>query len=131
MAPWILAGLPIPQHLLEAHVYTEVVEPSQVMPAALRWAKSLIECSPDAVQITKGQISLWREGKGVEAVVTESMDRHSATYAGPNVLEGLKAFGEVRCLLESEPTRDHSPSSFFRVQRRSPVWTNPSRSSKL
>ncbi|KAL8283157.1 hypothetical protein RQP46_005935 [Phenoliferia psychrophenolica] len=103
MSPWLLAGLPIPQHLLKAHVFTEVVASAAVMPAALKWAKLLIECSPDAVQTTKGQINLFKAGKGVNEVVLESAVLDSATYSGDNLLEGLRAFGEKRAPAWSNP----------------------------
>ncbi|KAK4699190.1 hypothetical protein P7C70_g7072, partial [Phenoliferia sp. Uapishka_3] len=105
MAAYLLAGLPIPQHFLEAHVLTEVCESSQVMPTALKWAKALVECSPDAVRITKAQINKWRGGKGVHEVVRESTEEDGHLYAGENVLEGLKAFGERRLPKWADPER--------------------------
>lgn len=55
--------------------------------------------SPDAVMVTKGQINLWKEGKGVVDVVKSSMEEEEtkAMYEGENMGEGLKAFNEVSC----------------------------------
>ncbi|KAM0756444.1 ClpP/crotonase [Meredithblackwellia eburnea MCA 4105] len=105
MIPYLLNGTPIPQTLLEQHIFTEVVEAEQVMPTALKWARSFIECSPDAVQATKQQIISFKNGLGVEGTVKSSLETDTQLYEGQNILEGLKAFGE----------------------RREPKWSNPPR----
>lgn len=133
MAPWVLAGLPIPQHLLEAHVLTEVGERDEVLPRALKWAAELIECSPRAVQVTKQQINLFKEGKGVEEVVMESSELDGDVNEGPDFAEGLRAFAEVRRSgFPSLPVARFFLANFPWLQRRTPVWTNPpKRTSKL
>jgi enoyl-CoA hydratase/carnithine racemase len=70
------------------------------MPVALRWAREIIECSPDAVSATKEQINFaTMDGLGVREVVEHSArdPDTSATYDGKNQREGLQAFTDVRC----------------------------------
>lgn len=96
--PYLLTGLPIPLPLLRTHLFTQVLShPSQVLPAALKWANFICTASPDAVQVTKSQINLLKEGKGVVEVVKLSMEQEETTamYDGENMGEGLKAFNEV------------------------------------
>jgi enoyl-CoA hydratase/carnithine racemase len=98
LIPYILAGLPFPQKLLEAHVLTEVVKPGLEMEAALRWADRICSASPDAVQVTKEQVNLIKDGLGIDEVVRRSLEQPEsiATYSGANLKEGLRAFNEVR-----------------------------------
>lgn len=46
LVPYLLTGNPMPQHILEANVFTEVVPPEQVLTTALKWAAQVVECSP-------------------------------------------------------------------------------------
>jgi hypothetical protein len=98
MGPYLLAGLPIPQRLLEQHVFTTVVQKHKVLPTALEWAARIVACSPDAVWVTKEQINLVKDGKGINEIVRESMNSElaAAMYDGENLKEGLRSFVEVR-----------------------------------
>lgn len=53
-------------------------------------------CS-DAVWVTKEQINLYKDGKGIQEIVKASMESEQAIamYSGDNLKEGLKAFVEV------------------------------------
>lgn len=98
MAPWLLAGLPIPQRLLEQHLITEFVPAADVLPAALAWAARIVECSPDAVWVTKTQINMLKNGMGIDEIVLKSVvaPESTAMYEGENLEEGLRSFVEVR-----------------------------------
>jgi 1,4-dihydroxy-2-naphthoyl-CoA synthase len=124
----------MPPHLLKQFVFSDLVPANEVMPKALEWAEKIVECSPDAVWVTKEQINLYKDGtparhctckdsfvdepgnpvvysgKGVNEVVLDSMDteRAQVTYDGENMKEGLRAF----------------------VEKRKPMWTDPPRLSK-
>lgn len=64
LVPYLLAGIPFPQHLLEQHVFTEVVPKAKVLDTALDWARKITSASPDAVWVTKEQINYARDGLG-------------------------------------------------------------------
>jgi hypothetical protein len=98
IAPYLLTGAPIPQHILETHLLTEVVEADKVLPTALRWAKEITAASPEAVWTTKEQINLHKAGLGVNDVVGASFDSELSQrlYRGDNIKEGLRSFVEVR-----------------------------------
>lgn len=98
LRPYLLTGEPIPWRILETHVFTEVVPVDQVQDAALRWAKSITEASPEAVWVTKEQINLTRDGNSLQEVVIKSLETEQSErlYVGDNLKEGLKAFVEVR-----------------------------------
>ncbi|KAK4054925.1 hypothetical protein OIV83_000849 [Microbotryomycetes sp. JL201] len=98
LVPYLLTGEPFPQHLLAGSVLTDVVSADKVLPTALDWAKRIIAASPDAVQVTKNQINLFKDGNGIHDVVYKSLDTEQAQalYSGYNLKEGLKAFVEKR-----------------------------------
>jgi enoyl-CoA hydratase/carnithine racemase len=58
LVPYLLAGIPFPAHLIAAHITTEIVPSEKVMEAALKWATLISECSPEAVWVSKDQVSL-------------------------------------------------------------------------
>ncbi|GAA6036628.1 hypothetical protein JCM8097_001259 [Rhodosporidiobolus ruineniae] len=97
-APYLLTGQPIPQDLLEAHLFTEVVPAEAVLPTALKWAERITKASPEAVQLTKEQINLHKAGLGVNEVVMKSveMELSRRLYRGENIKEGLRSFVEKR-----------------------------------
>ncbi|KAK4058011.1 hypothetical protein OIO90_000750 [Microbotryomycetes sp. JL221] len=111
LIPYVLTGEPMPQHLLIGSVLTEVVHADKVVSTALGWASKVISCSPDAVQVTKQQINLHKDGLGIHQVVYKSLETELAQrlYSGQNLKEGLKAF----------------------VEKRPPQWQDPPRLSKL
>ncbi|ORY80216.1 ClpP/crotonase-like domain-containing protein [Leucosporidium creatinivorum] len=95
-----------PTHLLAQHVFTSVVSTSQVLSTAIEWASRIVSCSPDAVWVTKEQINLWKDGKGIQEIVQESAktEQALALYDGENLKEAL----------------------FFRFeQKRQPEWRDP------
>lgn len=96
-SPYLLSGGVIPHHLLVQHLFTEVVTPAKVLSTALNWAKKICDASPDAVWVTKEQINLWKDGLGVNEIVTASMgqDQTAEMYIGENCEEGLRSFSEV------------------------------------
>ena len=98
LVPYLLAGIAVPEPLLRAHVLTEVVEKKDVMASALKWAKLVTECSPDAVWVTKEQVNLHKDGLGIQEVIKASVESEQSieTYKGANLKEGLVAFTEVR-----------------------------------
>lgn len=67
------------------------------MSKAIEWASRVVDCSPDAVWVTKEQINLFKDGKGIHEIVRDSMqsEQAGAMYDGANLKEGLKAFVEV------------------------------------
>ncbi|KDE05425.1 hypothetical protein MVLG_04220 [Microbotryum lychnidis-dioicae p1A1 Lamole] len=108
LAPYLLTGLNIPPHLCEQHIFTQTVASAdQVIPAALEWASKVVECSPDAVQVTKEQINLTKNGVGILDVVKRSLDTElaQATYVGENMKEGLRSFAEKRAPRWNDPPR--------------------------
>lgn len=101
LAPYLFTGAPIPTHILETHVLTEVVDkPEDVLMAALKWAKQITLASPESVWLTKEQINLHKAGRGINDVVVESFESplSKALYRGDNIKEGLRSFTEVRFL---------------------------------
>lgn len=104
--PYLLTGLPIPHHLLVQHLFTEVVPHSKVLSTALVWAKKVTEASPDAVWVTKEQINLWKDGLGINEVVSESMKQPftDSMYDGENCEEGLRSFNEKRKSAWKDPS---------------------------
>ncbi|GAA5891041.1 hypothetical protein JCM6882_006397 [Rhodosporidiobolus microsporus] len=106
-APYLLTGQPLPQSLLETHLFTEVVPAEQVLPTALAWAKKLTAASPEAVWATKQQINLHKAGNGINEVVMKSIETELSQklYRGDNIKEGLRSF----------------------VEKRNPVWKDPPR----
>ncbi|EGU13286.1 Enoyl-CoA hydratase/carnithine racemase [Rhodotorula toruloides ATCC 204091] len=105
LVPYLLTGNPIPQHILETHVFTEVVPADQVLPTALKWAKQITEASPEAVWVTKEQINMHKTGMGVGDIVYASLDTEQSQklYRGANIQEGLRSF----------------------VEKREPIWQDP------
>ncbi|KAL5536093.1 hypothetical protein ACEPAF_4198 [Sanghuangporus sanghuang] len=86
----------------------KTVPKTQVLIEALSWAKTMVnDCSPDAVQSTKrGMILAWQHGDVDSAMVKHAYSAESVRhYAGENIKEGLRAFGE----------------------KRKPKWTNPAK----
>lgn len=63
LAPYLLTGTVMPAHLLKQHLFTDCVPAADVMPKALEWASKVVECSPDAVWVTKEQINLYKDGE--------------------------------------------------------------------
>lgn len=86
----------------------KIVPKEQVIPEALNWANAIIrDCSPDAVQSTKrGIILAWQHGDVDEAMVKHALSAESVRhYAGENIKEGLRAFGEKRKPKWSNPAK--------------------------
>ncbi|GAA5859749.1 hypothetical protein JCM1840_006437 [Sporobolomyces johnsonii] len=107
LTPYLLTGVPIPSHLLKTHIFTEVVPAEQVVQTALEWAARVVAASPDAIWVTKEQINLLKEGKGVKQVVSESLasELSDALFAGENHKEGLNAFVEKRRTVWKDPPK--------------------------
>ncbi|TDL26351.1 ClpP crotonase [Rickenella mellea] len=84
-----------------------VVPKAEVLTQALKWANTICQNSPDAVQSTKRGLILTRQLGGVEqATVAHAWSSESKrAYKGTNIKEGLKAFAE----------------------KRSPSWSNPAK----
>jgi len=98
LAPYLLTGTAIPAAVLKAHLFTETVASrEQTLPAALKWAKLVTECSPDAVMCTKDQINDWQEGFGVSEVARRGAltTETARMYDGRNITEGLESFVEA------------------------------------
>lgn len=109
-APYLLTGIPIPAALAKTHLFTETVPTrEETLPAALRWAKLVTECSPDAVMNTKDQINDWQEGAGVADTARRgaASAETAAMYAGRNIKEGLESFVEVSWRLQSYRIAPH------------------------
>lgn len=68
LAPYLLSGTVMPPHLLKQFVFTDLVPAHEVMPKALEWASKIVECSPDAVWVTKEQINLFKGGQSAGRV---------------------------------------------------------------
>jgi enoyl-CoA hydratase/carnithine racemase len=85
------------QEAYRVGLVSEVVPEAELMPAADRWARQIIECAPLSVQATKqAALSLWELPTEVALSRVESLDavrrlRHSEDY-----LEGPRAFVERR-----------------------------------
>ncbi len=97
-APYLLTGTPIPQSVLQAHLFTETVASrDKTLPAALKWAKLVTECSPEAVMCTNDQIHDWQEGMGVAEVARRGAltEETARLHAGKNIREGLESFVQV------------------------------------
>lgn len=118
----------MPPHLLKQFIFTDVVPSDKVMPTALDWANKVVQCSPDAVWVSKEQINLFKDGKGLQNIVNESLEseRAQATYSGFNIKEGLRAFVEVSAV----PFVKQHCSLGLLVQKRSPEWRDPPKLSK-
>lgn len=100
--PYLLTGTPIPASVLKAHLFTETVPAREgTLAAALKWAKLVTECSPDAVMCTKDQVNDWREGHGVADVARRGAltEETARMYGGKNIKEGLESFVEVSSVL--------------------------------
>ncbi|KAG7439357.1 enoyl-CoA hydratase [Guyanagaster necrorhizus] len=84
--------------------------PSSVLPTALGYAKELVErCSPDSVQATKRALIL-AEGSNRSVLNAAWSSESSGLFiGGENLKEGLRAF----------------------IEKRLPVWQNPSVNAKL
>ncbi|KAL8293362.1 hypothetical protein RQP46_000063 [Phenoliferia psychrophenolica] len=94
--PYLVTGQNIPDHLLKTHLFTDVVPAAQVLATAHRWGQAIVDCSPDAVQVTKVQKNIFMEGKGWKEVVEEGLRRNGGVFAGENARDGLRAFVEYK-----------------------------------
>ncbi|KAK0209338.1 ClpP/crotonase-like domain-containing protein [Desarmillaria ectypa] len=84
--------------------------PLSVLPTALGYAKELVEkCSPDSVQTTKRALILAEDSNRSVLDAAWSAESSGLFLGGENLKEGLRAF----------------------VEKRSPVWKNPSAIAKL
>lgn len=70
LVPYLLTGENIPPALVSRYVFTETVELDQVMPTAFKWAAKIVECGPEAVQITK--VRLYDLPEEAQSIVTSS-----------------------------------------------------------
>jgi hypothetical protein len=95
--PYLLTGSFIPPDLLKTHLFTEVASADKVLEVALGWAKKVTTAAPDAVWVTKEQINLTKEGKGVWGTVNESLQSQMTDdlFQSANHHEGLNSFVEV------------------------------------
>jgi len=83
-----------------------IVPPSELIPEAIRVAKSIVANSPDAVQCTKHGLLLAQQYGTEESFLKHNYSPESTrVYQGENIKEGLKAFTE----------------------KRSPAWKNPAK----
>jgi enoyl-CoA hydratase/carnithine racemase len=80
----------------------EIVPAAELMAAAERWARAILECSPLAVQATK-QASLQGLGKPVLEAMATRYPLAQRLFASEDAREGPRAFAE----------------------KRKPVWRNP------
>ncbi|KAJ4464370.1 ClpP/crotonase-like domain-containing protein [Lentinula aciculospora] len=83
-----------------------VVPASQVVPEAIRFAKSIVANSPDAVQCTKHALLLSQNLSSEEAFMNSMFSPESSrVYKGENIKEGLKAFTEKRSPAWKSPAK--------------------------
>lgn len=78
----------------------------------MRFPKALADShdDSDAVWVTKEQVNLYKDGKGIQEIVKASMESEQAEamYGGENLKEGLKAFVEVLLFLVLTRLSSHS-----------------------
>ncbi|KAL8293367.1 hypothetical protein RQP46_000068 [Phenoliferia psychrophenolica] len=103
--PYLVTGQNIPDHLLKTHLFTDVVPAAQVLATAHRWAQAIVDCSPDAVQVTKVQKNIFMEEEGLKEVVEEGLRRNGGVFAGENARDGLRAFVEKRNPRWADPVK--------------------------
>lgn len=76
----------------------QVVEPDQLLDAALQWAEQIVACSPMSIRASKEAVRLGGEEASLEQAY-QAQGSYLATRAlfrSPDVLEGPRAFAEKR-----------------------------------
>jgi len=82
----------------EAHRYglvNAVVPPKDLLAAAERWAREILECSPASVQATK-QASMQGLAKPLAEAMSGSYPLATKLFQSEDVIEGPRAFAEKR-----------------------------------
>lgn len=75
----------------------KVVDPDQLIPEAIEWAKQVAEISPDSIICTRAMLREgWTTADVVEATNTSNEREWKELQKGENMREGLKAFNEKR-----------------------------------
>ncbi|KAJ3775362.1 enoyl-CoA hydratase/carnithine racemase [Lentinula raphanica] len=88
------------------HFVNVLVPPSEVVPEAIRVAKSIVDNSPDAVQCTKRALLLSQNHNPEEAFIKSTFSPESSrVYKGENIKEGLRAFSEKRSPAWKSPAK--------------------------
>lgn len=74
-----------------------VVEPDQVVPEAVKWAKEIADISPDSIICTRAMLREgWTTADVVEATNISNGREWVELQRGENMKEGLRAFNEKR-----------------------------------
>lgn len=85
------------QEAYRVGLVSEVVPGEELMPAADRWARQVLECAPLSVQATKqAALSLWELPTEVALSRVESLDALCRLRQSQDYLEGPRAFAEKR-----------------------------------
>ena len=75
----------------------KVVDPDQVVPEAVEWAKQIAEISPDSIICTRAMLREgWTTADVVEATKISNEREWKELQKGENMQEGLRAFKEKR-----------------------------------
>ncbi|GAA6020763.1 hypothetical protein JCM11491_003523 [Sporobolomyces phaffii] len=108
--PYLLTGTPIPPDLLKTHLFAQVVPADKVVETALEWAKKITAAAPEAVMVTKEQINLTKQGRGVWGTVDESLQSTMTDdlFKSANHHEGLNSFVEKRPTAFKDPVKRSS-----------------------
>ena len=75
----------------------KVVEPDQLLPEAIEWAKQIAAISPDSIICTRAMLREgWTTADVVEATKISNEREWAELQRGENMKEGLRAFNEKR-----------------------------------
>src|SRR5215470_3771531 len=92
----MLTGKPInAAEALRLGIVNEVVPAAELMPAARRWASTILECSPSSVRATK-QVALQSQGLPLAEAMKKSYPLVGALFASEDMMEGVTAFAQKR-----------------------------------
>lgn len=76
-------------------IVNEVVPAAELLPAAQRWASTILECSPSSVRATK-QVALQSQGLPLDEAMKKSYPLVGALFGSEDMMEGVTAFAQKR-----------------------------------
>ena len=93
----ILTGRHVsPQEGVELGFVNEVVTADQLMDAAMRWAKLILECAPLSIRASKDVVYKSLDSASLQDAMEASYDSVKAMVGSSDFVEGPKAFAEKR-----------------------------------
>ena len=93
----ILTGRHVsPEEGVELGFVNEVVPADQLMDAAMRWAKLILECAPLSIRASKDVVYKSLDSASLQDAMEASYDSVKAMVGSSDFIEGPKAFAEKR-----------------------------------